>query len=68
MSSNEERVEEIHKPVITGFKRRKVYAGFKGDIWGADLTEMESLFQRIKMLNICYVSWMLFLNMHALNL
>ena len=37
---NEVLAQELHKPVIKKFKRRKVYAKFKGKIWAADLAEM----------------------------
>ena len=43
ISVNEKLAEELHKPVIKKFKRRKVYARFKDNIWAADLAEMESL-------------------------
>ena len=43
--------QELHKSVIKKFKRRAVYARFKGDIWAVDLAEMRSLF--CKVLNIC---------------
>ena len=39
MSVNEQLAEELHKPVIKNFKRGKVYARFKGNIWTADLAE-----------------------------
>ena len=35
--------EDIHKPVIKNFKRRKVYARFKDNIWAADLGKIGSL-------------------------
>ena len=41
ISVNEQLAEELHKPVITKFKRRKVYARFKDNIWAADLAETE---------------------------
>ena len=41
ISVNEQLAKELHKPVIEKFKRRKVYARFKGNIWAADLAEME---------------------------
>ena len=50
----EQLAEELHKPVIKKFKKRKVYARFKDNIWAADLAEMESLSP--KKLDICYVS------------
>ena len=40
MSVNEQLAEELHKTVIEKFKRRKVYVGFKDNIWAADLDEM----------------------------
>ena len=42
-SLNEELAQELHRPVIKNFKRRKVYARFKYNIWAADLAEMGSL-------------------------
>ena len=40
---NEVLAQELHKPVIKKFKKRKAYARFKDNIWVADLTEMGSL-------------------------
>ena len=37
---NEQLAEELHKPVIRKFKK-KVYSGFKDNIWGADLADMQ---------------------------
>ena len=39
----EQLAEELHKQVTKKFKRRKVYARFKDNIWPADLAEMGSL-------------------------
>ena len=33
----------MHKPIIRNFKRRTVYSGFKDNIWGVDLADMQSL-------------------------
>ena len=33
ISVNEQLAEEIHKPVNKKYKRRKVYARFKDNIW-----------------------------------
>ena len=49
----EQLAEELHKPVIKKFKRRKVYARFKDNIWAADLAEMESLSSKNK--NVKYL-------------
>ena len=43
VSVNKQLAEELHKPVIKKFKRRKVYARFKDNIWAADLVKMGSL-------------------------
>ena len=32
-SVNEEQTQVLHKPVVTKFKRRKVYARFKDNLW-----------------------------------
>ena len=37
ISVNEQLAEELHKAVIKKFKRRKLYARFKGNIWAPDL-------------------------------
>ena len=34
---------EIHKPIIRKFNKRKVYSSFKDNIWGADLADMQLL-------------------------
>ena len=47
-SVNEQLAEEVHKQVTKKFKRRKVYARFKDNIWAADLAEMESLSSKNK--------------------
>ena len=39
---NYQLANELHKPVIKKFKKRKVYSSFK-DIWGVDLADMQSL-------------------------
>ena len=38
---NEQLAEELHKPIIKKFKKRKVCLAFKGNIWGADLADMQ---------------------------
>ena len=35
--------EELHKPVIKKFNKRKVYSQFRDNIWGVDLAQMQSL-------------------------
>ena len=38
---NEQLAEELHKPIIRKFKKRKVYSGFKDNIWGTDLADIQ---------------------------
>ena len=38
---NEQLAEKLHKPIIRKFKKRKVYSGFKENIWGADLADIQ---------------------------
>ena len=38
---NEQLAKEWSKPIIRKFKKRKVYSGFKDNIWGADLADMQ---------------------------
>ena len=33
--------EELHKPVIRKFKKKTVASGFSGNIWAADLADMQ---------------------------
>ena len=41
--ADEQLAEELHEPVTKKFRRRKVYARFKDNIWPADVAEMEPL-------------------------
>ena len=38
--NNLQLAEERHKPIIKNFKRRKVYSGYKDNIWGVYLADM----------------------------
>ena len=38
---NEVLAEELHKPVIEKFEKRKICLRFKDNIWTADLTKMK---------------------------
>ena len=40
---NYQLANELHKPFIKKFKKRKVYSSFKDNIWGVDLADMQSL-------------------------
>ena len=46
--------DELHKPIITKFKKRKVYS-FKYNIWGVDLADMQLISNKgITYLLSCY--------------
>ena len=40
---NQQLAEELHKPIIRKFKKRKVYSTFKDNIWSVDLADMQLL-------------------------
>ena len=46
--NNEVLAEELHKPIIKNFKRRKVYSSFKDNIWGVDLADMQLISKQNK--------------------
>ena len=46
IASNKENMQladELHKPIIRKFKRRKMYSSFRDDIWGVNLADMRLL-------------------------
>ena len=48
MSVNEQLTEQLHKPVIKKFERRKIYVRFRGNTWAVDLAKMGSLSSKYK--------------------
>ena len=61
---NEQSAKELHKPIIRKFKKRKVCSGFKDNILGADLADM----QLISKLDFNYVLLISLINMFGLFL
>ena len=39
--SNQELAEELHTSIIRTFEKRKVHSFFIGNIWGADLADVQ---------------------------
>ena len=39
INQNQQLANELHKPIIRKFKKRKVYLPFKDNIWGVDLAD-----------------------------
>ena len=44
---NEQLFKELHKPIIRKFEKRKVYSGFRDNIWGADLADMQLMIENL---------------------
>ena len=40
-ANNEKLAEELHKPIIKNFLKRTACSGFKNNIWGADLADIQ---------------------------
>ena len=46
LTNNKENIQladELQKPIITKFKKRKVYSSFRDDIWSVNLADMQLL-------------------------
>ena len=46
LASNKENIQltdELYKPIIRKFKKRKVHSSFRDNIWGVDLADMQLL-------------------------
>ena len=41
VKQNQQLANELHKPVISKFKKRRMYSSFKENIWGVDLADMQ---------------------------
>ena len=50
MRNNKTLVQELHKPVIKKFNKRKVYSQFKDNIWGVDMQSLSRKNKGIKYL------------------
>ena len=58
LSQNQQLAEELHKPIIRKFKKRKIHAAFKDNIWGADLADMQliSRYTKVIRLLLCVIN------------
>ena len=43
IKKNIQLADELHKPILRKFKKRKVYSSFRDNTWGADLADMQLL-------------------------
>ena len=57
IKQNLQSAEELHKPIIRKFKKRKVYSGFKDNIWGVDLADIQliSRFNKVFRFLLCVI-------------
>ena len=53
---------ELHKPIIRKFMKRKVDSYFQDNIWGVDLADMQSLSKYNKEINIYYAQLICLVN------
>ena len=61
-------VEVPHKPIIRKLKKRMVYSGFKDNIWGADLVDMQLISKFNKRFRFLLSVIDVLVNMHGLFL
>ena len=56
-NENKELAEELHKPIIRKFKKRKVHSSFVDNTWGADLADMQliSKFNKRFLFLLCFI-------------
>ena len=62
----EQLADELHKPIIKEFKRRKVYSSFKDNIWGVDLADMSLISKFNKGIKYLFCIIDLFLDIYGL--
>ena len=68
IKENQQLANEIHKPIIRKFKKRKVYSSYKDNIWGYDLADMELIAKYNKKISIYCVFSIFLANMLGLFL
>ena len=66
--SNKELAEELHKPVIRKFEKRKVHCSFIDSIWDADFVDTQLSSKFNKGINFYYVLLIFSVNTHGLFL
>ena len=62
---NKESAEDLYKPIIKKFEKRKVRSSFTDNIWGADLADMQLLNKFNKGIFFHYVLLIFIANMHG---
>ena len=65
---NKEQANELHKPIIRKFEKRKVYSTFKDNIWSVDLADMQLLSKYNKVITFLLLLLIFLVNMLGLFL
>ena len=63
---NKQLAEELHKPILEKFDKRKVYSSFIDNVWGADLANMQLIIKFNKGFHFYYLLLMFIVDMHGL--
>ena len=66
--SNQQLANELHKPIIRKFKRRRPYFPFRDKIWGIDLADMQLISKSNKGIRYLLCAIIFLVNMHGLFL
>ena len=66
-NENKQLAEELHKPIIRKFEKRKLYSSFRDNIWGVDLADMQVLSKYHKGYRflLCVIFIIFLVNMHG---
>ena len=54
---NYQLANELHKPIMRKFQKRKVYSSFRDNIWGVDLADMQilSAYNQVNKYSLCAI-------------
>ena len=66
--SDQHLTEELHKPIIKNFNKRKVHSTFIDNTWSADLADTQLISNLIKVFIFHYVLLIFSVNTHGLYL
>ena len=64
--ANQKLAEELHKPIIRKFEKRKLLSSFMDNVWSADLADMQLKVNLVKEFVFYYVLLMFSVNMFRL--
>ena len=66
-NENIQLAEELHKPIIRKFEKRKLYSSFRDNIWGVDFADMQVLskYNKEHRFLLCVIFIIFLVNMHG---